>query len=76
MHFMFIERLAPDMISSTGQGATIVGGNTGPFPSPNPTRLQAFPVDFVEAPVLFKRNNTYYALFGHCCCFCFQGSGM
>lgn len=25
---------------------------------------------------MFKRNNIYYALFGHCCCFCYQGSGI
>jgi beta-xylosidase len=31
---------------------------------------------FVEAPFMFKRNGTYYALFGHCCCFCYQGSGV
>lgn len=30
---------------------------------------------FVEAPVMFKRAGVYYALFGHCCCFCEQGSG-
>ena len=28
-----------------------------------------------EAPVLFRRNHTYYALFDWCCCFCPQGSG-
>jgi hypothetical protein len=31
---------------------------------------------FIEAPVLFKRNGLYYALFDHCCCFCYQGSGI
>lgn len=34
-----------------------------------------FPVYFVEAPVMFKRGSVYYAVFGHCCCYCFQGSG-
>ena len=43
--------------------------------SPSPP-LIAFPVPFVEAPALFERNGTYYALFGHCCCFCYQGSGL
>ena len=28
-----------------------------------------------EAPVLFKRAGTYYALFDNCCCFCPAGSG-
>ena len=31
---------------------------------------------FVEAPAMFKRKNTYYALFGNCCCFCGHGSGI
>jgi hypothetical protein len=29
-----------------------------------------------EAPVLFKRQGIYYALFDNCCCFCPQGSGV
>jgi len=28
-----------------------------------------------EAPALFRRADTYYALFDHTCCFCQQGSG-
>ena len=35
-----------------------------------------FPEYFVEAPVFFKRQNIYYALFGWCCCYCMQGSGV
>jgi hypothetical protein len=31
---------------------------------------------FVEAPIFMKRNNIYYALFGWCCCYCLQGSGI
>lgn len=31
---------------------------------------------FVEAPVFLKRENIYYALFGWCCCYCLQGSGV
>eukprot|EP00051_Salpingoeca_urceolata_P027193 m.480382 g.480382 ORF g.480382 m.480382 type:complete len:366 (+) comp21810_c0_seq1:160-1257(+) len=31
---------------------------------------------FVESPALFKRKGIYYALFGHCCCFCQAGSGI
>lgn len=34
-----------------------------------------FPPYFVEAPILFRRGATYFALFGWCCCFCRQGSG-
>ena len=48
-----------------------------PTPPPAPaTPIVAFPVDFVEAPAMFERSGIYYALFGHCCCFCYQGSGM
>jgi hypothetical protein len=31
---------------------------------------------FVEAPIFLKRNNIYYVLFGWCCCYCMQGSGV
>ena len=31
---------------------------------------------FVEAPIFLKKNNIYYALFGWCCCYCLQGSGV
>jgi len=31
---------------------------------------------FNEAPSIFSRNGVWYALFGHCCCFCYQGSGL
>ena len=34
---------------------------------------------FIEAPALFSRvvngHRLYYAIFGHCCCYCYQGSG-
>jgi hypothetical protein len=26
--------------------------------------------------MIFSRNDTWFALFGHCCCFCYQGSGL
>eukprot|EP01083_Nonionella_stella_P055495 146373_1 len=29
---------------------------------------------FHEAPAMFKRNGWYYLIFGHCCCFCSEGS--
>ncbi len=35
-----------------------------------------FPETFVEAPVLLRRNATIYALYGWCCCYCLQGSGI
>ena len=30
----------------------------------------------VEAPTLFKRGSTYYAIFGSCCCYCKAGSAV
>jgi hypothetical protein len=69
-HLIFLEQLTPDFLNGTGIGAEILGGNTKYPP------LTAFPIEFVEAPVLFERRRIYYALFGHCCCFCYQGSGM
>jgi hypothetical protein len=43
----------------------------------SPTGRYLFDEYFIEAPALFyrKETQTYYAIFGHCCCYCFQGSG-
>jgi len=65
LYWMSVEKLTPDFLYSTGQNASC-----GPKGSP------LFPEYFVEAPVFFKRNSIYYILFGHCCCFCEQGSGV
>lgn len=37
-----------------------------------------FAENFTEAPTVFYRaeNKKFYGLFGHCCCFCYQGSGL
>ena len=43
---------------------------------PTNTSSGIFGNHFVEAPAIFKRNGVYYALFGECCCFCGQGSGI
>jgi len=64
-YYMSIEKLTPDFVYSTGEQA-ICG----------PNKSALFPPFFVEAPVMFKRGKIYYALFGHCCCFCQQGSGI
>ena len=45
-------------------------GTTGEFVN------QLGGIYFVEAPALIKYNNVYYAIFDHCCCFCYQGSGI
>jgi hypothetical protein len=40
------------------------------------TNLYDFDEPFSEAPAVLYRKGLYYALFGHCCCFCLQGSGL
>ena len=46
-------------------------------PDADPTSSAGiFGSPFVEAPDLFKRGATYYAVFGKCCAFCALGSGM
>ncbi|KAL0483063.1 hypothetical protein AKO1_014963 [Acrasis kona] len=62
-----IELLTPDYLASTGRQAECNPGAADP---------RFFPDYFVEAPVMFKRKNIYYVLFGSCCCFCQQGSGV
>jgi hypothetical protein len=66
---MSIEQLTPDYLDSAGVNATFV-------PGPVANRRSELPEDFCEAPALWKRNATYYLTTGHCCCFCYQGSGM
>lgn len=58
---MVIERLLPNALDSALDIS--------------PTGRFIFPEYFIEAPALFERNGVYYALFGHCCCYCYQGSG-
>ena len=68
-HYNSIERLSDDFYYTleNGKNATVKGGHFNG---------STFPDYFVEAPVFFKRNNLYYVLYGHCCCFCEQGSGV
>ena len=69
---MSIERLDDDYLNAaTGEGvnATFPGGPG------NPTGT-LLPENFVEAPSLWQRNGRYYLTTGHCCCFCWQGSGL
>eukprot|EP00041_Stephanoeca_diplocostata_P012805 m.215447 g.215447 ORF g.215447 m.215447 type:complete len:427 (+) comp19097_c0_seq3:50-1330(+) len=65
--WMSIERLTDDYYNSAGENASIMNGAFNG---------NVFPEYFTEAPAFFIRNNIFYALFGHCCCFCFQGSGI
>lgn len=66
---MSIEQLTPDFLDSAGINATFV-------PGPVLNRPSELPEDFCEAPSLWARNGTYWLTTGHCCCFCYQGSGM
>lgn len=66
---MSIEKLTHDYLDSAGVNASFPGGEFGG------TVLQE-PGDFVEAPSLWVRGETYFLTTGHCCCFCYQGSGM
>ena len=59
-HLMSVEKLSDDYLSSLGKQF-----NSGFFGQ-----------TFVEAPAMFKRNGIYYALFGQCCCYCAEGSGV
>eukprot|EP00656_Telonema_subtile_P004896 TRINITY_DN12233_c0_g1_i2.p1 TRINITY_DN12233_c0_g1~~TRINITY_DN12233_c0_g1_i2.p1 ORF type:complete len:432 (+),score=71.70 TRINITY_DN12233_c0_g1_i2:132-1427(+) len=66
--YMSVEKLSSDYLYSGGINATVSGGLF--------EGNSAFPEYFVEAPAFFQRNGLFYALFGHCCCFCQQGSGV
>lgn len=66
-HTMAVERLTEDYLQSaaTKSGSAASNVSSGVFGNV-----------FVEAPAMFKRKGVYYALFGNCCCFCGQGSGI
>ncbi|CAF0842463.1 unnamed protein product [Adineta ricciae] len=59
-HLMSVEKLSSDYLSSLGKQY-----NSGFFGQ-----------NFVEAPAMFKRHDTYYAVFGQCCCYCAEGSAV
>jgi len=62
-HKIKISRLTPDFLGVTADAPYMFNDN-----APSTT--------FNEAPSIFQRNGVWYALFGHCCCFCYQGSGL
>jgi len=62
-HKIRIAKLTPDWRSVTNDAPFM-------FNDDAPTTT------FNEAPSIFKRNGVWYALFGHCCCYCEQGSGL
>ncbi|GMH99048.1 hypothetical protein TrVE_jg12855 [Triparma verrucosa] len=59
-HRISVERLTPDYLKSTGEET-----NSG-FLSEKKH----------EAPLLFQRDDTWYLMYGHTCCFCRFGSGL
>ena len=59
-HLMSVEKLSDDYLSSLGKEF-----NSGYFGQ-----------TFVEGGAMFKRNGIYYAVFGQCCCYCADGSGV
>lgn len=63
---MSLEKLDADFINSAGVNASFPGGAFGGT---------VLPSVFVEAPSLWKKDGTYFLSTGHCCCFCWQGSG-
>ncbi len=71
------------LVDTNGIGYIIYSSNsmnveelTGDYYYTTNSPRYVFPETFVEAPVLMKRNGTYYALYGWCCCYCLQGSGV
>ena len=59
-HLMSVEKLCDDYLSSLGKE----------FNS------EFFGETFVEGGAMFKRNGIYYAVFGHCCCYCAEGASV
>ena len=57
LHAMSIEQLTPNMTASLGLSAS-----SGYFGAQG-----------VEAPMMFRRGDIYYAVFGDCCCYCESG---
>eukprot|EP00759_Apiculatamorpha_spiralis_P013711 PhF_6_TR20495/c0_g1_i1/m.29524 len=55
-HRLVVEQLSSSYLSSNGANYTS---------SPDD-----FPLGYEEAPIMFKRNKTYYVMTGPCCCFC------
>ena len=60
-HLVSIERLAPDLLSSSKVNVS------GFFGAPD---------FYVESPALFKRKGIYYVTYGSCCCGCNEGGGI
>ena len=61
-HRMTLQQLTPDLLG------VVASKSVG---------MEAFAAaPLVEAPAMFKRRGTYYALFGKCCAFCAHGSGI
>jgi len=81
-HTMTVERLTEDFLASAASSSQVPNFSLMPQSAAVVLAQQSnvssgvFGLEFVEAPVFFKRNGIYYALFGNCCCFCGHGSGI
>ena len=71
-YYMGIEMLTDSYYHSLG----ISEGNKNATAPGGYFNGNLFPDYFVEAPVMFERGGIYYTMYGHCCCFCYQGSGI
>tara|TARA_B110000208_G_scaffold90862_1_gene114418 strand:- start:197 stop:1540 length:1344 start_codon:yes stop_codon:yes gene_type:complete len=76
-HRMTVQRLRGDLLGGVTPNASKVRpvpwNSTAPQPG---CSAGIFGAPFVEAPELFKRKGIFYGLFGQCCAFCEQGSGI
>eukprot|EP00040_Diaphanoeca_grandis_P042937 m.266442 g.266442 ORF g.266442 m.266442 type:complete len:436 (-) comp67484_c0_seq1:51-1358(-) len=86
---MSIEKLSADYLSSAGINASFPGGDFDgtvlqedfcEAPSLWKRRVQLNTLDVIDVDggggVVPEYATTYYLTTGHCCCFCYQGSGM
>jgi hypothetical protein len=63
--------------SSLGPGHRVaIAELSADYLSTTSLAAQLFPDTFIEAPSMFKRNGTFYATYGTCCCACREGSGV
>ena len=84
-HVMSVEKLSDSWLNTSfvpqENNTMTSGSSTHSTPPPDPAPIPGISSGiignrFVEAPAIFRRKGTYYALFGECCCFCAFGSGI
>ncbi len=70
----FVE--APTFVSARHPRPPCTSTARHPWATPIPSSLQCTTRCRCDVCVQFKRGGTYYVMYGHCCCFCMQGSGL